>query len=38
VRKKSQVFCVMSEWVCEYSRARYIMLVTSDVIEELWTG
>ena len=33
VRKKSEVVGVMSEWVCEYSRARYIMLVTGDIYE-----
>jgi hypothetical protein len=38
VRKKRQVDGVTSEWVCKYSRARYIMKVTGDVCEELFTG
>ena len=32
VRKKSHAVGVTSEWVCEYGRARYIMLVIGDAI------
>jgi hypothetical protein len=42
VKKKTQVVCVCvtSEWVCDYNRARYIMVVGVEVWATscLWTG
>lgn len=40
VHKKTQVVGVMSEWVCDYSSAGYIMVVAGEVYEKLvdWQG
>ena len=41
VHKKTQVVGVISDWVCEYNSAGYIMVVAGEVCESvtsLWTG
>jgi len=40
VHKKTQVVGVMSDWVCEYNNAGYIMVVAGEVCDKLvdWQG
>jgi hypothetical protein len=35
VQKKTQVVGVTSEWMCEYHRARFIMVMTGEVCDKL---